>query len=89
MSNLKQDIDHLRHMLGVGTHIKMRSWGYRNHFASSKRDEPSMERLVADGLAKRGGAYHDSYFYHATTAGMELAGLSKAAIKRQFQKANP
>ena len=32
------DIENLRHMLGIGSHIKKRQWGYRNHFAPGGTD---------------------------------------------------
>ncbi|EGQ60717.1 hypothetical protein GGI1_02220 [Acidithiobacillus sp. GGI-221] len=41
------DMENLRHMLGICSHIKKRKWGYRNHFAPGGADIQSMERLAA------------------------------------------
>lgn len=43
------DMDSLRHTLGVDYDRKRKHWGYRNHFVTSKTD-PSMLRLVACGF---------------------------------------
>ncbi|MDA8152035.1 MAG: hypothetical protein ACYCVT_07210 [Acidithiobacillus ferrooxidans] len=50
------DRDNLRHMLGIGSHIKKRQWGYRNHFAPAGVDLQSMERLESAGLVRKGRA---------------------------------
>ena len=44
------DMGNLCHMLGIGSHIKKRQWGYRNHFAPCGADIQSMERLESAGL---------------------------------------
>lgn len=71
-----EDMDNLRHMLGIGWHIRTKHWGFRNYFASSVSDMPSMMRLEAAGLVRRGRPYEDAYYFHATEAGCVAAGLS-------------
>lgn len=76
------DLEKLRHMLGVGPRHPRRAWGFRNHYAPGASDVPAMERLVAAGLAERGAPYREAHFYHATASGCQRAGLSKAATRR-------
>ncbi len=70
-----EDMENLRHMLGVGRHIPKRQWGFRNYYAPSAGDMPSMRRLEAAGLVRRGRPYEDAYYFHATEAGCMAAGL--------------
>lgn len=80
------DLDNLRHMVGALSHIPKSQWGFRNHFAPSQADLPSMERLEIAGLAQKGRPYEETHYYHATEAGCVAAGLNK----RQTEKAlNP
>ncbi len=79
------DMDNLRHMLGIGSHIKKRQWGYRNHFAPGVSDVQSMERLESAGLVRKGQLYQDSHFYHATEAGCVAAGLKPVQIKKAME----
>ena len=79
------DRDNLRHMLGIGSHIKKRQWGYRNHFAPAGVDLQSMERLESAGLVRKGRPYEDTHYYHATEAGCVAAGLNPAQIKKAMQ----
>ena len=76
------DLDKLRHMVGMGRHIRRGSWGYRNHYAASGDATPAMLRLLAAGFVVQGGEYGESHFYHATAAGCAAIGMSKAATKR-------
>lgn len=83
-----QWIDHLRHMLGATEHKRKSSWGYRNQFCAeiNYTDHVTMLEMVAAGLVTPGRIINqgkDMYF-HATIAGCEAIGLSKAAIKRAF-----
>ena len=87
------DDDHaeiLRHMLGAGLHIPKRSHGYRSGYCVGIGSDAygtliEMERI---GLVKAGVKINlnlDQYF-HATIEGCKAIGLSKAAIKRAFEK---
>lgn len=71
------DMNNLRHMLGVGSHIAKREWGYRNHFAPGGDNIKSMERLETAGLVRRGRPYRETHYYHATEKGCKAAGLNK------------
>ena len=71
-----EDRDNLHHMLGVGAHIPKRRWGFRNYYACGLADLPSLERLEAAGLVRRGQPYEDGYYFQATEAGCALAGLN-------------
>lgn len=77
-----EDMESLRHMLGASVHIKKSRWGYRNYFAAGAGQVESMERLVAAGYAFKGSKPFDLTYYHATEAGMDAIGMSKAAKRR-------
>lgn len=80
------DIKKLRHMLGATDQYKPRDYGFRNYFASSGgASMESMERLVTAGLATKGGGSPNMTYYHATVAGCEFIGFTKAQIKRAFE----
>ncbi|WP_232821356.1 hypothetical protein [Acidithiobacillus ferrivorans] len=76
------DMENLRHMLGIGSHIKKRQWGYRNHFAPGGADIQSMERLEAVVLVRKGQPYQETHYYHATEAGCVAAGLKPHQVRR-------
>ena len=82
---LDEDMQNLRHMLGAGSHIKKRNWGYRNHFAPAGDDVQSMLRLESAGLVIKGKPYHETYYYHATKAGCEAAGLEPYQIQKALE----
>lgn len=79
------DMNNLRHMLGTGSHIKKRQWGYRNHFAPAGEDIGSMERLEIVGLVQKGHSYNDTHYYHATEAGCAAAGLNRAQTRKAIR----
>lgn len=79
------DMNNLRHMLGIGSHIKKRQWGYRNHFAPGGSDIQSMERLEEAGLVQKGRPYEETHYYHATEAGCVAAGLKPVQIKKAME----
>ena len=81
----EDDLDNLRHMLGVGDHIAKRHWGYRNYFAASGSQCEEMDRLVAAGLAERGRQTDTMTYYHATMAGCDAIRMGKAAKRRAFE----
>lgn len=78
------DMDNLRHMLGVGSHISKRSWGYRNYFNAGEGHAamPSLLRLEAAGLVVRNPARLE--YWYATEAGCKAIGLTPAQIKKVF-----
>ena len=78
MSDIVTDMDNLRHMLGVGSHINKRDWCYRNYFNAGGKDLESMQRLVAAGLAER---YMPEY-WRATESGMKAIGLDAKQIAK-------
>lgn len=73
MNAVVEDMNNLRHMLGVGSHIPKRQWGYRNHFNADEghSDMPSLLRLEAAGLIVRGRPG----YWHATAAGYDAINL--------------
>jgi len=78
--HLIQDMDNLRHMLGVCSERPRKRWCYRNYFNSNQGCDSyaSMQRLVAQGLAFE---YRPDYF-SATLHGCMVIGLtSKEAAK--------
>ena len=68
------DLDNLRHMLGVS---ERHPRGYRNYFVAGSDNVASMERLVAAGFAGRVATYRLSAdpCYHATQEGARAVGL--------------
>lgn len=77
-----EDIDNLRHMLGVQANLHERAWGYRNYFCPGGDNVKSMERLEKAGLARKGKPYNVMHYYHATEKGMRIAGLTAEQIRR-------
>jgi hypothetical protein len=73
------DLDNLRHMLGVSDRCRR---GYRNYFVAGADDVPSMERLVAAGFVVKNHAYRLSSdaCYHATTEGARAVGLKSLPV---------
>ena len=68
------DMDNLRHMLGVD---ERHPRGYRNYFVAGESDVPSMERLREQGLVVKNERYRlsDDPCYHATVEGARFLGL--------------
>jgi hypothetical protein len=68
------DLDNLRHMLGVSERCRS---GYRNYFVAGVSDVPSMERLRAAGFVMKNERYAASAdpCYHATDEGARAVGL--------------
>ena len=87
MENIVTDDDmhSLRHMLGVSEQKRKSTWGYRNYFAAGAGQIESMERLVSAGYVMRGGSSGSMTYYHATEAGMDAIGMSKAAKRRAME----
>ena len=76
------DLDNLRHTLGVDMDKPPNRWGWRNYFATTEAD-PSFVRLVAVGFAIRIGesAGRDAVFA-ATRDGCRAVGMTDAQIDR-------
>lgn len=76
-----EDMNNLRHMLGIGSHIPKKDWGFRNYFNAGEghSDMPSLLRLIAAGLVIRSS--RPDYF-HATRAGCEAVALPASKIKK-------
>lgn len=80
------DVKKLRHMLGATDQYKPRDYGFRNCYATSGGEATeAMDRLVAAGLATKGGSSPNMTYYHATVKGCEFIGFTKAQIKRAFE----
>lgn len=80
------DVKKLRHMLGASDQYKPRDYGFRNYYATSGGEAmEALDRLVVAGLAKKGQSSEHMTYYHATVAGCEFIGFTKAQIKRAFE----
>jgi hypothetical protein len=80
-----EQLDAMRHMLGIRSCIPKKHWGYRNHYAVSITDEKSiasMRQLVGMGLVEEGHASATMTYFHCRVEGCRVAGLSKAGIRR-------
>ena len=68
------DLDNLRHMLGVSDRNRS---GYRNYFVAGGADVASMERLRVTGFVVKNERYGLSAdpCYHATIEGARAVGL--------------
>jgi hypothetical protein len=68
-----EEMEILRHMLGVGSHIRVKDWGSRNYFNAGEghSDMPTLSRLVLKGLVIPGR----NEYWHATPAGYAAIGL--------------
>lgn len=73
-TNEVEDMDNLRHMLGVSQRTPR---GYRNYFVAGGKDVASMERLRTRGLVVKNEGYRQSAdpCYHATIDGARVLGL--------------
>ena len=78
---LKQDLDSLKHMLGMN--YSKKNWGYRNYYACTidSIDEVVMQKLVRMGYVRK-SRQSELYYYHATEQGCIIAGLSKRQTKK-------
>lgn len=70
------DMDNLRHMLGVSDQHPR---GYRNYFVAGGGDVQSMERLRANGLVVKNERHKvsEDACYHATEKGARFIGLDR------------
>jgi hypothetical protein len=74
MNTTVEDMNILRHMLGVGSHIRKRDWGFRNYFNAEDGhfDMPALKRLEAAGLIFQGRPG----YWHANADGYRAVGLN-------------
>ncbi len=81
--HLIQDMDNLRHMLGVRSDKPRKQWCYRNYFNSEPGSDTyeSMVRLVVAGLATQ---YRLNYFC-ATLHGCMAIGLSAKETQKALE----
>lgn len=72
--HLLQDLENLRHMLGVDSSKSRKRWCCRNYFNSNPGCDhyPSMQRLVAQWLAVE----HRPDYFSATLYGCMAIGLT-------------
>ncbi|MYM34908.1 hypothetical protein GTP38_11215 [Duganella sp. FT94W] len=78
---LPEDLEILHHMLGATPHHAMARWGFRNEYLVNRRDLPSIERLAAAGFVRAGQPLLQLQYFHATSAGCKLAGLSAKRVE--------
>lgn len=81
-----EDLNKMRHALGICERTPRKRWGYRNHY-STNTDDPSMRRLTEAGLVWRGSVsaateYGEYASFHVTEAGMRAVGLTAREIAR-------
>jgi hypothetical protein len=76
MAITADDLDNLRHMLGVSERCHR---GYRNYFVAGGDDVASMERLRDAGFVVKNERYALSAdpCYHATVEGARAVGLAR------------
>lgn len=86
---LVEKMESLRHMLGIGSHIRTKKWGYRNYFATSPdcRDHQIMRALESQKLVRSVGktAHTALVYFEATEDGCKVAGLNARQIKRAME----
>ena len=77
------DLDNLRHALGIDLCSPRRAWGYRNYFVTT-HDDQSFARLVAAGFARVRGTMNDGRdtVFSATPDGCRAVGMTAREIAR-------
>jgi hypothetical protein len=82
--SLLDQMEILRHMLGMQSHRPVKEWGWRNYYNSADADHEHLRALEAQGLVEQ---YRPQY-WRATETGMRVAGLPlKAQMKLLADKA--
>lgn len=83
----KEDIDDLRHMLGMN--YKKRDWGFRNYYAAGidSDAERSMDRLVCLGYVRKGRNNGTYTYYHVTEKGCIAVGLTPSKVAKALKGA--
>lgn len=72
------DMDHLRHMLGMNR--PRRVWGTRNYIVAAPALIESMERMRALGVVECRAVHRNGTLYCATRLGCQVAGLPARRI---------
>lgn len=82
-----EDMDDLRHMLGMTPPHSQREWGFRNYFCADP-EHPGMRRLEALGWvrATRSAIVGSDQVFVATREGCRAVGLPEAKIAKLFPK---
>lgn len=78
--SLLDQMDTLRHMLGMASNVPMKDWGWRNYFNSGDEgdDLENLRAMEAQGLVE---LYRRNY-WRATELGMKVVGLPQKARKK-------
>lgn len=81
-----EDLDNLRHMLGISERNKRSLWGFRNHYYAEKGNH-SMRRLIAHGfVVEIGGHFPDGDAgFRATRDGCLAVGM----LPREIEAMDP
>ena len=87
MSINEEELQKLRHMLGIKKTTPKNRWGFRNYFAAGADDIPSMRKLESAGYVFDDGIIGHYRVYRATLLGCETAGLPEDKIAK-LQKKN-
>lgn len=76
-----EDMDDLRHAVGMVSNARPSKWGYRNYYNASL-DHAGMLRMEALGFVTRGRSAGESVNFYVTEAGCKAIGLPAAATRR-------
>lgn len=80
----------MRHMLGATRERTKRDHGFRNHYCTVIGSESyaMLLKMEAAGFVKAGRRINDGrdQYFHVTVEGCRAIGLSKAAVKRAFER---
>lgn len=78
MTNLLEQMEILRHMLGMQSHRPLKEWGWRNYYNSAEADLEHLRVLESMGLVQQ----YRPHYWRATENGMRVAGLPQRAIMK-------
>ena len=83
-----EDMNRLRHALGVQNGISAEQWGYRNFYCSPKTgpEKDSMMRLHEAELVMLYREMPNFTYFEATRAGAERVGLNDEQTERAFKR---
>ena len=87
MSITADDLDNLRHALGIEPTRVRSQWGFRNYYVTCPGDA-SFARLVACGFAEPAGTLNDGRdtVFRATREGKRAAGMTDAEIAKMEKR---
>ena len=73
-----EQMDILRHMLGMASNVPKKQWGFRNYFnAGAGPDQDELRTMLPQGLVEN---YMRDY-WRATEKGMRAVGLPEKTIR--------